>query len=295
MEITFLGTSAMVPTKERNQSSFLLEYKGRGILFDVGEGTQRQLRIIGKSPSKVNIILISHWHGDHSLGLIGLLQTLSSQNIEHKITIIGPENTKKNIELLMDIFPSNFSFEYEVLEAEDNIFDFGSFEIHTKVLCHNVKSLGFSFVEKDVLKIKEEKIKEEKIKPGPWLGKLQKGLDSEYEGRILKVEDYTFVVKGRKITYISDTQLCDSVFEIAKDSNVIISESTFTRQHEDKSVLYKHLTSSQAALVALKSNADLLILTHFSQRYSDLNDMLFEAKEVFENTRLAFDFMKVKL
>jgi len=91
MEITFLGTSAMVPTKERNQSSFLLEYKGKGVLFDVGEGTQRQFRIIGKSPSKVNIILISHWHGDHSLGLIGLLQTLSSQNIEHKITIIGPE------------------------------------------------------------------------------------------------------------------------------------------------------------------------------------------------------------
>ncbi len=295
MEITFLGTSAMVPTKERNQSSFLLEYNGKGILFDVGEGTQRQLRIANKKPSKINIILISHWHGDHSLGLIGLLQTMSSYEVDHKVTVIGPENTKENIELLMKIFPSNFVFEFEVFDAENDVFDFGSFEIHTKVLCHNVKSLGFSFVEKDILKINEKKIVEEKIKPGPWLGKLQKGFDAEYENKILKVEDYTFVVKGKKITYISDTQLCDKVFEIAKDSNVIISESTYTRQHEDKSILYKHLTSSQAALVALKSNAELLVLTHFSQRYGDLNDMLLEAKEVFENTKLAFDFMKLKL
>ncbi len=285
----------MVPTKERNQSSFLLEYKGKGILFDVGEGTQRQLRIINKKPSKINIILISHWHGDHSLGLIGLLQTMSASGIEHKITIIGPKNTKKNIESLMKIFPSNFQFEYEIYDSEEDIFDFGTFEIHTKKLCHNIESLGFSFVEKDILKIKEEKIKEEKIKPGPWLGKLQKGKNSEYEGKILKVEEYTYVVKGKKITYVSDTQLCDKVFELAKNSSVIISESTYTRQHEDKSILYKHLTSSQAALIALKTNADLLILTHFSQRYTYLNDMLLEAKEVFENTRLAFDFMKIKI
>jgi len=295
IDITFLGTSAMLPTKDRNHPSVYLEYKGRGILFDCGEGTQRQMRISGISPAKIHVICLSHWHGDHSFGLMGLLQTMSVSNVNHQVTVIGPKDTVKNIEKLHEIFYSDLNYELNIIETSNDSIRFDGFLIESIMLEHNVPTLGFAFVQDDARKMKKKKLKEENIEDGPWLGLLQQGKEAKYKDNVLSPDEYTDVVKGMKVSYVSDTLYCDNAVRIAKDADLVISESTLMQKHEEKSLQYTHLTAEKAAMIASNANAKELIITHFSQRYSNTEEIVDEARAVFPNTRAAFDFMKIKL
>ena len=295
INITFLGTSAMLPTKDRNHPAIYLDYKGKGILFDCGEGTQRQLRTAGISPAKIHVICISHWHGDHSFGLIGVLQTMSISNVTHQVTIIGPKNTVKNLEKLDEIFYSDLNYELNIIETSNDSIKFDGFSIESIMLEHNVPTLGFAFLEDDSRKMNTKRLKAEGIEDGPWLGLLQQGKEAKYKERILNPEEYTKLVKGIKVSYVSDTLYCDNAVRIARDADLVISESTLMQKHEEKSVQYTHLTAEKAAMIASNANAKELIITHFSQRYTNPEDILDEAKAVFPNTRAAYDFMKIKL
>lgn len=292
MKFTFLGTAAMVPTKDRNHPSFLLEHEGRAILFDVGEGTQRQLRIAGISPAKIRIVCLTHWHGDHALGLMGLLQTIGSSQNTEEVTLIGPPETAKKLDLLERVYPAKFPYPIRVVESWQDSTRFPGFSIETLPVEHPVPNIAFRLVEDDARLIRTDLLKERSIPDGPWLGKLQRGEDAEYEDTLLDVETYTRSRRGRKVAYVTDTALVSNAIEIARDADLLVCESTFASEHSEKSIDYDHMTSEMAAQIAQRAGAHRLILTHISQRYAETTKLLEEAKAIFPNVEVAFDFMK---
>jgi ribonuclease Z len=296
IEIIFLGTSAMAPTKDRNHTSIFIRRFKEYMLFDCGEGTQRQLKIAGISPQKISNIYLSHWHGDHMLGLPGLVQTLGANNYDKTLQIYGPNHTKEKIKTLMETFPFEASIDYEAKDVkEGKVKETEDFVIKAFKLKHSAPCFGYRLEEKDKLRIIKKKLKEKGIEEGPHLNKLLKEKEILYKGKKITTSDICKVKKGKKIGYIADTGLCDNVYKIAKDVDLLICESTYAEEHREKAEEYLHLTGKQAAEIAKASNVKNLILTHFSQRYLNTKEILKEAKEVFENTKAAYDFMKVKV
>lgn len=296
MEITFLGTSAMVPTKERNTSAILLSYKAENILIDCGEGTQRQLRIAGIKPTKITKILISHWHGDHMLGLPGLLQTLGASEYSGVLKIFGPEGSSKQIEKMLDAFVFENKVNFTVVDIKKKrFFEDKDFALEALPLNHKITCLGFSFIEKDRRRIKVKEIAKLGIPEGPLLGKLQMGKHVTFKGKNIDPDKVTYTVKGKKITYIADTLLCDNCIELAENADLLISESVYASSLEEKAKEYKHLTAHQAGMIANQANAKKLVLTHFSQRYKNTQEIEEDARSVFNNIVCAEDFMKIKL
>jgi ribonuclease Z len=296
MQLIFLGTSAMVPTKDRNHSSILLRYQNEGIMFDCGEGTQRQLKIAGIKPTQVTKIVISHWDGDHVLGLPGLIQTLAMAEDNKHLMIFGPKGSKKRFEYLFKAFEFYNQIDLEIVEFENGTFlKTDEYMINSYLLEHKVPCYGFEFIEKDKRRIKIAAVKKLGIPDGPLLGKLQNGHDVKHKGNNVSYKDVTYVVEGKKIGFISDTRICTNCKKIAQDKDIVICDSTFAKKDIDKAHDYFHMTSEQAASVAADGNVKKLILTHFSQRYKNVKDLEVEAQDIFPNSVAAFDFMKIKI
>ncbi|MGM5482700.1 MAG: ribonuclease Z [Nanobdellota archaeon] len=296
MQIIFLGTSAMVPTKERNHFSFYLKYKNEGMLFDCGEGTQRQLRIARIKPSKITKIFITHFHGDHILGLPGLLQTLSASQYDAKLRIYGPHGLNNVIKKIKDLFIFDNRLDIEINEiGEGEFLKTDEFSVECFDLKHGVKCLGYRFTEKDRLRIDLTKAKKFGLKQGPKLGKLQQNIPVKIEGKTISPKDVTYNVRGKKIGFIADTKMTENVNKIAKDVDLLISESTLISKHKQQAEEFNHFTSREAATIAKENNAKKLILTHISQRYKNPQVLLDDAKDIFEDTFVAEDFMKIKI
>lgn len=296
MEIVFLGTACMQPTKERNHSVTFISYKDEGILLDCGEGSQRQLKIADIKVTKITKILISHWHGDHVLGLPGLLQTMAANEYNGALDIYGPSGSKKYMENLFKTFMPHELINYKVHEISSGVFfENEDYALEAISLEHGVPCIGFNFIEKDRRRIKIDAVKKLGMSEGPNLGKLQKGQSITFKGKKITPDDVSYIVKGKKVSFICDTGLCNACYELAKDADLLISEAVFSSKQEEKATDYKHLTAKQAALIASKANAKKLILTHFSQRYKDINEILDDAKDYFSDVVCAYDFMKVKL
>ncbi|MBI2541956.1 ribonuclease Z [Candidatus Woesearchaeota archaeon] len=296
MQITFLGTSSMVPTKERNQMAVFLSYGSEGILFDCGEGTQRQLKIAGISLTKATKILISHWHGDHVLGLPGLIQTLSSMDYSGKLEIYGPTGTKKRMEMMFEAFIFDKRLDFIVKEVKSGIFfENNDFQLEAHGLEHGIETLGYRFVEKDKRKIDMKKVRKLGIPPGPLLGKLQDGKSIEFNGKKIDADEATYTEAGKKIAYITDTLHCDNCYKIAQDADLLMCEATYSSKLESKGEEYGHMTAKQAGQIANKSNAKQLVLIHFSARYKNTQELEEDARDIFDNVICAKDFMKIDL
>ena len=297
MQIVFLGTSCMFPTKERSHSSVFLSYDNEGILIDCGEGTQRQMKISGINLNKITKILISHWHGDHVLGLAGIIQSLNVLEYEKKLEIYGPKGTKKNVKRLLSsfIFKNNLKMKIKDLTKEGFFFESKKFKLESYNLDHGVPCLGFSLVENDKLKINMDEIKKKKIPFGPLIGELQEGKPVFFNGKKINPEEVSYSVKGKKVSFISDTALCKECYKLANDADILVCESSYSSTLENKSEEYKHLTSKQAALIASKANAKKLVLTHFSNRYKDTQELEDDARDYYDNVICAKDFMKINL
>lgn len=299
MEVVFLGTSSMVPTKDRNQSSVFVSCKNEGILVDCGEGTQRQFKITGIPLTKVTKVLISHWHGDHVLGLPGLIQTLNSSTTEHRLQVFGPKGTKTQLEYMKKAFlmeEKGGGLALEVFDVEGGIFfESGEFYLEASLLDHSVPCLGYSIVEKDKVHVDMAAVKKLGLPEGPMLGQLQEGKPVAWKGKTVKPADVTFTTKGKKITIIMDTQLCNSAIKLAEDSDLLVCEATYADELEGKAGEYKHLTAGQAALIANKAGAGKLVLTHFSQRYKTTGQIEENARGTFDNIICAKDFMRINV
>lgn len=300
MKLVFLGTSGMVPTKDRNVQSIYLDYNGEGILLDCGEGTQRQISIAGLNAQKIKTILISHWHGDHVSGLVGLLQTLGNFSSEgKKIRLFGPKGTKEYFKHTMSscIFENTLDIEITELEPKglETFYENNEYELQAISLEHSTPCIGYSFVKKERRKMNSKKLGEFGIKQGPMVGQLQSGKSVQVDGRDVKPEDVSEIEGEHKIAFIFDTQLTNACYDLANGADLVVSEAVYKHELAHKAEEYKHMTAHQAAQVASEAGASELILTHFSQRYKDVSELELEAKDVFENVRCAYDFMKVDL
>ncbi len=297
MKLTFLGTSCMVPTKERNHAGIFLRYHGEGILIDCGEGTQRQLKMAGIKITDTTRLIITHWHGDHVLGIPGLLQSLGASEYSGKLIIYGPKGTKKFMDNMLKAFVFDRKVEFEVIEItkDGRFMDQKKFFMEAYFLEHGITTLGYKFIEKDRRRINLQFVRKLGIPDGPLLGKLQQGHDITFKGKKVLAKDATIIVKGKKIGFISDTILCKGCYDIAQDCDTLVSEAAYESSHEDKARQYKHMTAKQAAQIASQSDAEKLYLTHFSARYKTTDDLKKGARAVFKDTVCAYDLMNVKI
>ncbi|MCI6994192.1 ribonuclease Z [uncultured Methanobrevibacter sp.] len=297
MEIIFLGTSSAVHSYNRNHPAIILKAFGETMLFDCGEGTQRQLIFAKVSPMKISKIFLSHYHGDHILGLPGLLQSMNFRGRETKLTIYGPKglNTLKNAIFNLGYCKIDFPIEFIEIGTE-TIESCEEYIIKSQDVNHQVPCLAYTVKELKKPRFLREKAIELGVPVGPAFGKLHNGEEVEVNGKIIKPEQVLGPArKGNKVTYSGDTTPCEEMIEFAKDSTLLIHESTYVNEDADKAKDNFHSTSSDAARIAKKSNSKQLVLTHFSTRYTSLDDLLKEAKEIFENTKLAKDFMKIEI
>ncbi len=285
----------MQPTKTRNHSGIFLQFKQENILLDCGEGTQRQMKIAGIKPAKITRLLLSHWHGDHVFGLPGLLSTMGFDKPEKVFKIYGPPGTKKYLGHLLKSFAAKDLIEMEVHEVKPGvIIETEEFRIEAEALEHSVPCLGYSFVEKERHRINVAKAEKLGLE-GPILGKLQQGEDVIFKGKKIKAAEVTYLVQGKKVSYIADTTVCNGARALARDADLLISEGTHLDDIKEKMGKYLHLTVKDAALIASEGNAKKLVITHLSQRYKVPSEVLAEAKTYFHNSLVAEDFLKIKV
>lgn len=299
MELTFLGTSSMVPTKERNVSGIYLSFKEEGILFDCGEGTQRQMNITGIKRTSVTRVYITHWHGDHVAGLIGLIQTLGNEHITRPIHIYGPKETKKRFQSMCDAFFFNEKIEVILHELDpkkpERCTDEEEFEVWAVGLEHSIPCIGFRFVEKDRVNLDKSKMAKLGLTEGPHLAKLKSGDSIEWKKKKISPDDVCITTPGKVIVYIPDTLYCKAAIELARDADVLIAESTYTAALQEKALEYSHMTARESAQIASQAGVKKLYLTHFSQRYKTTEEIEQDARTVFDNVVCAKDFMKVRV
>ena len=287
----------MVPTKDRNHVSCLLNYEDENILIDCGEGTQRQIKIANISPTKITKILLSHWHGDHILGLPGLLQTMAASQYNKQLEIYGPKGSNYFMKKIQEMFIHDNKLNIRVIEItkDGKFFENKKFYLEAKKLRHSTDCIGFSLIEKDKRKINVSYLKKFHLKNDPIIKNLQNGKSIKFEGKLIDVKKATSLVKGKKITFITDTVYCNECILLAKTADLLVCESTFDSSLERNAKDFKHLTAKQAALIAKKAKVKKLILTHFSQRYNNIDILKKEAKPIFKDVIFAHDFLVFEL
>jgi ribonuclease Z len=298
VKIVFLGTGGSWPSPERNVLSIAVKREKEIILLDCGEGTQRQFMISPLSFMQTKIVLISHFHGDHFLGLPGLIQSMTLNDREDDLRVFGPVGTVNLVKTLLELgdFSPGFNVEVRDLEPGETI-DFGGYSISTFEAKHNVPCLGYSIEESERPgRFDLEKAKELGIPEGPMYRRLQRGEE-------VKVGDKSFAPdmvmgpprKGRKIVYTGDTTPSSEIVNAARGCDVLIHDATAESSMEEKANKYGHSTAKQAAEIAKDCDAKVLFLVHVSPRYDDATPLLEEAKAEFENTYLAEDLMEYEV
>jgi ribonuclease Z len=297
MEITFLGTSSAVHSYTRSHPSIAIKAFGEVLLFDCGEGTQRQLIYAKISPMKISKIFITHYHGDHILGIPGLLQSMNFRGRETKLTIYGPKGLDNLRQAISNLGFPDFDFPLEWIEVDTGtVIEDEEYVIKAQRVKHNTLTLAYSVEELKKPRFLRQKAIDLGVPVGPDFGRLHNGESVEVNGKIIKPEQVLGPPrKGHKITYSGDTMPCEEIINFAKDSTILIHESTYKSEDKDKADLHAHSTSADAANIALNSNSKELILTHISTRYTEVDDLLKEAQEIFKNTKIAKDLMKLEL
>ncbi len=295
IKIIFLGTSDAIPSAERNHTSILLEYKNENILIDCGEGTQRQFRKAKLNPNKVTKILITHWHGDHVLGLAGLLQTLGFSNYNKTLHIYGPRGTKEFMKILLKTFAFQGKYKIEIEEVEGKFFENEDFYLEAEKMTHGIPCNAYTFVKKGRLRIDKKKLEKTKLK-GPILKKLKEGKDIVYQGKKYLAKNLTYGEDSKKVSFVFDTSFNKNIIPFVKNSNLLVCESTFGVELEDKAEKYGHLNVKHTAEIAKKSKSKKLVLTHISQRYNkNPKKILDAAKKIFKNSVLVHDFDEIEV
>ncbi|MEK6889244.1 MAG: ribonuclease Z [Nanoarchaeota archaeon] len=291
IKTTFLGTGTAVPTPNRHHTAILCQFLNENILIDCGENTQLQFRKAHISPHKITRILLTHLHGDHTFGLPGLFQTLAmGNNFIKTLFIYGPKGTKAYIQNIQKII-NEIKISIKVIEINSGVFvDMPQFKIESVPVNHTCPTLAYAITLKDKIRLNKNKLNKYKIHPSPLIKNLLKGRDITINGKKIKSKLVTYTEKGKKISIILDTAFTNNAVKIAKNADLLISESSFASSELKKARESKHLTASDAATIAKKAKVKQLILTHISQRYENNPQILEnEAKKIFKNIKMAKD------
>ena len=297
LSILFLGTSAARPTVERSVSALALVREGETLLFECGEGTQRQMMRYGVSFA-LSEVFFTHFHADHFLGIIGLVRTLGLQGRTDPMRLYGPKGARRLLTGALNLGVERVPFEVDVVELEpDAALRRGDYEIMTYAADHGANALGYVLVEKDRLgRFDPARARELGVPEGSLWGRLQRGetvtLD---DGR--QVEPDTIVGPprpGRKVVYSGDCRPCKATIEAAIGADLLVHEATFSIEEADRARETDHSTAHEAAEVARMARVRRLVLTHVSARYSrDPGPLLEEARAVFPETAVAKDGLEI--
>ena len=293
MKLTILGCHSATPRVDGSTTSQVLEIKNHTFLIDCGEGTQVELRRRKIKFSRINHIFISHLHGDHVFGLSGLVSTFNLLNREAELHIYSPPGLKEVITLQNKLAKAwtsyNLVFHELTSDASELIFEDHKVEVHTIPLTHRIYTNGFLFKEKlGERKLNMDAVNKEDIEIA-FYRKLKHGFDVENKsGKMIKNETVTLAPNPPKsYAFCSDTVYREDIVSLIKNVDVVYHESTFLDKNKELAATTKHSTAKQAATIASKANAGMLILGHYSTRYANVMDFKTEAETVFNNVHLA--------
>jgi ribonuclease Z len=298
LQTIFLGTAATIPTPSRALSAIAIKREGEVMLLDCGEGTQRQMIQARIGFNRRTKILITHMHGDHVLGVPGVLQTMSLLGRDKPLEIYGPTGIRAFLDAVVRTVHFYLGFQVKVKEinGEGVICEEKDYEIHAIPADHPGSALAYALVEKPRPgKFHPERAVSLGVPKGPLWSKLQHGHEVELaDGRKVKPEQVLDLPRsGRRIVYTGDTRPSEKILELAQGADVLIHEATFADDLIERAAEDGHSTASQAATIAGKAGVGLLVLTHISSRYEDAKLLLEEARAIFSNARIAEDFMKI--
>lgn len=273
-----LGTASQVPTRERNHNGYFLRWDDEGILFDPGEGTQRQLIFAGISASQITRICITHFHGDHCLGLAGVLQRLSLDRVPQTIDLHYPAYGRKYVERLRYA-----SIYYDALRLRERPFETPG-EIHRDAelslsaleLDHSVESWGYRLQEHDSVRLLPDKLAAVGLR-GAAIGELKRQGTYRTEQGLIRLEQVSEPRPGQAFAFVMDTRLCPNAVALARGVDLLVCEATYLASESSEASANGHLTAGQAAGIAREAGARRLVLTHFSQRYGALEPFVQEA------------------
>jgi ribonuclease Z len=296
LTVTFLGTSSAAPTKGRGLPAIAVQREGEVVLMDCGEGAQRQVMNTGLGLNRDTTILITHLHGDHVTGLLGLLQTMSMAQRSKPLTIVAPPSLLRWLEVTSELLHMGLTFEVNFVGAKSGkVFKTKEFVIRMASAVHSVEAYSY--------------VVEERTRPGVFFprkagrlgvpegrlwSKLQRGRSVVVGGRTIRPNQVTGPPRpGRRIGYSGDTRPSSRLARFFFGCDLLIFDSTFLGRDCGKAVDRMHSTSSEAAEMALNAHAGKLVLTHFSARYRNVAALVKEARSIFPNTVAAADGMKV--
>jgi ribonuclease Z len=291
-ELVVLGTASQVPTRYRNHNGYVLRWDDEAILFDPGEGTQRQMLMAGLAVTPLTRICITHFHGDHSLGLPGVIQRISLDRVPHPVVVNFPAGGREYFDRLRhatsfwdnsDLRPSPVDATFAASTSAGRL--------TALPLRHSIETYGYRLVEPDGRRMLPDRLAAHGI-TGPAVGELQR------TGRAgaVTLDEVSAPKPGQRFAFVMDTGLCDNVYALAEGVDMLVIEATFLAADADLARMVGHLTAGQAAAVARESGVRTLVLTHFSQRYPDPGRFLDEAREQFAGEIvLAEDLMRVPM
>lgn len=299
--LTILGSGAALPTARRKPTSQYVVCNDRHVLIDCGEGTQTQCRKYGVKLQRIDIILISHLHGDHFFGLIGLLSSMHLLGRDKKLIIYGPKGLEEIIQLQLKLSGTRLNYEVEFIETNaklnEVVYEDNKLIIYSIPLNHRIATTGFLIREKPrERKLLVELAKEDRV-PIACYQTLKSGKDAvDEDGKCYSFETYTLPgSKPRAYAYCSDTAYLESVVEYVKEVDLLYHEATFLSTELERATKTFHSTAEQAAQIAKKAQVKHLIIGHLSARYDDGEAHLAEARAYFESVEVAYDGMQVQV
>jgi len=298
-ELIALGTSSQVPTRERSHNAYLLRWDGEDFLLDPGEGAQRQLTLAGVGVSSIRHICITHFHGDHCLGLAGIAQRLSLEECD-PVHLYYPESGEVYIERLSgaaicrgkaDIIQHPIC---DTSEGMMELFRTDKYVLKAHPLDHSVPTMGFRLEETEGVRFIPEKLAAAKVE-GAMVGELRSTGHILSQGRMVRLEDVSVPRPGSIFAFVMDTRPCAGAVALAKDADLLLMEATYGSEHQNLARLYLHSTAADAADTAARAGARRLALTHFSQRYLNVEQHLKEAGRIFSDVIVLNDLDHVEI
>jgi len=288
-ELVVLGTASQAPTRYRNHNGYLLRWDGFGVLFDPGEGTQRQMVLAGVPSSAVDRILITHLHGDHCLGLPGVLARMTLDQLERTVEVFFPAESSDVFGHLTNAAIGRRTITVEARPSGEGLLREGPpLRLVARRLDHGVPTLGWRLEEPAGRTMLPERLDAAGVR-GPAIGRLQRDGWVTGPAGAVRLEDVSVPRPGQTFAFVMDTRLCDAAVELAANVDLLVCEATFLSEDEDLARAYGHMTAAQAARLAREAGARRLVLTHFSQRYTDTARFAAEAAEVFPDVVAAHD------
>ncbi len=273
-ELVILGTASQVPTRTRNHNGYVLRWDGLTLLFDPGDGTQRQLIHAGVGAASIDRICMTHLHGDHSLGLPGVLARRALDDAAEPAVLHYPAASAQDVLFLRHAgAPAGPVPVVEAPVTMDGVLATGRtagshWRLVTRALDHRIPAVGYRLEEPDGVRFVPERLAALRVR-GPDVGRLAAAGRLEVDGRVVTLDEVTVARRGQSVAVVMDTRVCRGAVEVSRDVDVLLCESTYLDVDADLAMAYGHLTARQAGELAVEAGVRLLVLTHFSRRYGD--------------------------